>query len=366
MGAEIRVYDKNHEWVDATERAESIIFNRDLYGTGTFEIHISPDLGARLFRRGNIIAMGNDGHKAGIVRNVVLDMSRGKCDLAVFGDMPDGMTRQRIVVPPTKAENPTAYGYERINSDAETAIKHFARRNMTESTDAERNFDRLTIAENRHRGKTFPWQARYTNLAEEMKDICTYAEIGYEIYLDLANDQWVFDVIAGTDRSTGQTANEPIIFQPEHSNLGGYKYSEDFTSYRNTGYAGGAGDDENRLIYTLGADNAGSERVEAFLDCSGARDITELLYYGNQRLSEHIAIQTIEADTLPKTFTFGKDYFFGDKVTLRVQKYGIQIDAVVAGVRETWERATGYRTEIRFGERLPNLFSLINKKEVVR
>jgi len=366
MGAEIRVYDSDFNWIGATTQAVSVVLKRELFETGSFEIHIEPDAGVELFRRGNILVIDRDGHKAGIVRSVVLSAERGKRDLAVFGDMPDGLAKQRIIVPPTKAEQPTAYGYERINSDAETVIKHFAARNMTAPTDSKRQFQRLVMAENKHRGVTFPWQARYTSLADELNSICNYAGIGYEIYADLKEDRWVFDVIAGADRSAGQTDNEPVIFQTEHSNLSSYKYSEDYASFRNTGYAGGAGNDENRLIYTLGANNEGLDRFETFLDCSSARDVSELMYYGSQRMSEYTAVQSIAADTLPRTFTFGKDYFFGDKVTLRVRKYGLQVDTTIAGVREIWERQTGYKAEIRFGEKLPNLTSLTNRREVVR
>jgi len=366
MDAEIRVYDRDINWIGATSRAVSIILRRELRGTGSFEIHIEPELGAELFQRGRVIVINKDGRRAGIIRRVELSEGRGERDLAVFGDMPDGRTRQRIVIPPTKEEQPSAYGYERISGDAETVVKHFARRNMTESPDMKRNFNRMVIAENKHRGIVFPWQARYSNLADEIEAICAYAGVGYEIYLDLSADQWVFDIVAGTDRSVGQSENDRVVFQTEHNNIGRYKYSEDFANYRNTGYAGGMGSDENRLIYTLGADNDSDERFETFLDCSNARDITELMYYGNQLLNGYAAVQTIEADTLPNTFTFERDFFFGDKVTLRVRRYGIQLDAVVSGVREVWERQTGYRAEIRFGERLPNLFSLVNRREAVR
>jgi len=366
MGAEIRVYDQDLNWIGATSRAVSIVLNRELRDTGTFEIHIDPDMAGGIFQRGNVIVINNDGRKAGIIKHVELTIERGRRDLAVFGMLPDGRTRQRIVVPPTKAEQPTAYGYERISGDAETVIKHFASRNLVEPTDPKRKFPRMVIAENQHRGITFPWQARYTVLADELAPMCAYAGVGYEIYLDMREKQWVFDVIFGADRSAGQSENEPVIFRTEHNSIEKYKYSEDFSNFRNTGYAGGAGSDENRLVYTLGADNEGDDRHEAFLDCSNARDITELMYYGEQLLSEYVPIQTIEADTLPNTFVFGKDYFFGDKVTLSIRRYGIQIDAVITGMREIWERQTGYKAEIRFGERLPNLFSLINKKEAVR
>jgi hypothetical protein len=142
--------------------------------------------------------------------------------------------------------------------------------------------------------------------------------------------------------------------------------SEIFQNYKNTGYAGGSGEDENRLVYILGANETGLNRWETFLDCGNAADIDELKYYGEQKLSEFREAKTIEAELLPRVFEFERDYFLGDVVGVMVERLGLEISARITAVKEIWERESGYRQELRFGGKVPNIFTILQKQGVQR
>ena len=336
---------------------------------GKFEIHIHLDkTGALdLCKRGNIIIINRDGRKSGIVRDFYIEEARGGAALVIFGDTGSGLTKQRLTVPPTQAQDINALGWDKIRAPAETVIKHYASRNMVTPFDVQRKFPHLVIVPSRGEGVEMPWRSRFSKLDEELYNICSYAEMGYEIYADTANKQWIFDTISGTDRTRNQDAVSPVTFNTEYQNVDSYRYTEDFQNYKNTGYAGGQGEDENRLIYILGgAENSGLNRHETFLDCGNAADITELTYYGNQKLNEFKEAKTVEALALPRVFIFEKDYFPGDKVSVSVSRLGLSVDARITAVKEIWERQTGYKTEIRFGERLPTLFTILNTTKEVR
>lgn len=274
--------------------------------------------------------------------------------------------KQFITVPPNQQQVPTAYGWDKITASAETVIKHFAGMNTITPYDANRKVDHLTMATSKDRGINIPWRSRFSKLDEELYNIGAYTEVGYKIYADVNNNKWIFDTVHGTDRTKSQTIVDPVFFNLEYQNVESYKYAEDRQNFKNVGYAGGQGEDEKRLIYVIGAENKGLQRHEIFLDCGSAADITELIYYGSQKLSEYQEVKSIEASTLPRVFQFEKDYFLGDKVSVYISRLGLKLDTQITSVTEIWERATGYRADIRFGARLPNLFSVLNQSREVR
>ncbi len=365
---DIRIYDKNFNWLGQVSNAESVQMSREHLTCGRFEIHIQPDKShSELLRtRGNIIILNGAGDKCGIIRDFYMEEDRSGATLVIYGDTGDGLLKQRIIVPPTKAENPNALGYERIYANSETVLKHFVRRNLGDLAYYKRQMPNLAIAPDLGRGILMPWQSRYQNLADEMASISSYSDMGFNIYADSRDRKWIFEVSGGIDRTESQQDISPVTFKMEYMNIGKYRYSEDFQKYCSTGYAGGAGEDEDRLIYTIGADFQGVDRWEVFLECGNAQDAQELLYYGNQKMEDYKEAMNITAESLPKVFAFEQDFFLGDLVTVKIGRLGIAMDTRITGVTEVWERDVGYRCDIRFGSKLPNIYNILKQSKEVR
>jgi hypothetical protein len=361
---EIRIYDKDLNWIGAALGAESVQYTKELYNTGAFEIHIHPEkIGAfELAARGNVIIINGDPRKSGIIRDFSLEETRTGARFVIYGETGNGITKQRITVPPTQAQNPSALGWDKINANAETVIKHYAAMNMTAAYNASRNIPNMVIAPNQNRGIVFPWKSRYSILSEELNKICGRAEMGYEIIADPVNKIWLFDVIEGVERGTDQNVVSPVVFRMEYQNVDGYRYIEDYANYRSTAYAGGAGEEENRLVYILGGDVSGIDRSEVFLDCASAVNITELKYYAEQRMTGYAAVKMIESGALPGVFNYGKDFYLGDTVTVYISRLNIAINTRITSVKEIWERQRGYTREIRFGEKVPNVFNVLEMR----
>lgn len=368
MNCEIRIYDKSFNWLGVVKTAESVQFKRCHYDVGGFEIHIHPDKRdvPLLCQRGNYIIINGDMEKMGIVREIVLEESRERTCVIIYGDTVKGFTKQRFVIPPTKTESPESYGYERIQGNAETVLKHYLKRNLTESPIAGRSIPFIEIAEDKQQGIEFPWQERYRRLNEVIQEIAEYGKIGWKAYFMPKDKKIVYDTVLGTDRTLEQTTVSPVVFKMEFANVGSYKYTEDYGQFRTTGICGGSGEDENRLIYTIGTEFEAENRFEEFLDCGNAANINELIYYGNQKLNEYKEVKNIEADTLPRTFAYGKDYFLGDLVSVYIDRLNLYIQTRITEINEIWERETGYRCQIQFGHKLPNLFTVLKNKTEVR
>lgn len=363
----IRIYDRNLNWIGETSRIESVQFERELYGVGKFQLvlNLKKQAAKHLISRDNIIVINNDPHKSGIIRDYEVTRSRTDNKLTVYGETGSGFLRQRIIVPPNAQQDPNALGYDRIKANAETVIKHYINRNITNPFEPKRKIPNIEIAADLKRGKETPAQFRYTKLDEDMKTVAGYAEMGFEIYADVKRKRWVMDVIDGVDRTTEQKTVSPVTFRLEYQNVGNYRYKEDYKNYRSTAYAGGQGSDENRLIQVIGADYTGQDRYEQWLDC-GSVGLDDLLYYGNLKLADYKETKTVEVETLPRVFIFEEDYFLGDKVTIYISDLGLTLHTRITSVREIWERGTGYKAEARFGDKVPNVFTLLLKKDGVR
>ena len=191
--------------------------------------------------------------------------------------------KQRITVPP---DDEGSLGWDKVIGTAETAIKHYIRRNLVSPDNVSRAMEQVLLAEDAGRGTGVAWRSRYEPLDEVVRAIGEYADMGIRARLDLTNRHIVIDVEPGTDRTTQQDDRSPVVFDPRFSNIRSASYIYSVNGYSNTGYAGGAGEDEKRLVYVLGNENAGMDRFESFLDCSGAENIDDLKYYGGNRLAE--------------------------------------------------------------------------------
>jgi len=363
---EIKVYDRDFNWIAATRAAESVQFTRELYGAGTFQITVSARTrgAADMLTGGNIVVINGDPHRSGIIRDFTVERKRAGCLYSIRGETGAGLARQRLSVPPTQAQDPSALGYDRINAPAETVIKHYINANLASPYDAARAIPGLIVAPDMGRGAAFPAQLRFGKLDEDLADICRYAGMGYEICADCAAGKWVMDVIPGADRTVSQTANGPVIFAAEEQNVSEYRYVENRANYKNAAYCGGAGENESRLIQVVGG-GAGLDRYEVFIDCGNA-NVTDLLALGQIKLADYQAAKTLDLTALPRVFVFGRDYFLGDLVTVYVNDIGLALDSRIEAVTEVWERGAGYSAQARFGGKIPNLFTVLADKSAVR
>ena len=364
---EIRVYDPQLNWIGVCATAESVRFERELYGAGAFEIHVRPDKSGavELATPGNFIIINGEPAWSGIIRSFSVIESRGQVEFAIWGESCAGILKQRVIVPPTQAQDVTALGWDKVTGSAEAVMKHYVSLQAVEPYEPARAFTLLRIGENQNRGQVFSWQARYSILLDELSDIGKYAGMGFAVTAHAGEKQLAFETVFGTDRSKNQDIVSPVSFNMEYQNLADYSYTEDYSNYRTTAYAGGDGKDENRPVITLDGDISGLLRFEAFIDCSNAKNTAELQALGRQKLSELAAAKNVEASALPKAYIFGQDYFLGDLVTLYISRLGLDISARVTSAVEVWERQSGHKTEIRFGEKLPNIFTTSLKKEVI-
>lgn len=346
-------------------------YRRSWQGTGDFLLQVT-DFKPLLYRPGNVLMLGNDPHKAGIIRTVAPVSNGYGTVTAISGQTLNGLTSQRCVLPvegnsgyfsvPLQSENRTAHAEEIVKTIIDSCLGPGA-------LDVKRRLringqQLLAIAANQNRGISTEWGCRYPQLDEELQAICEYCDCGYEIYIDFDNHQYIAEYLPGMDRTVGNASgNSPVIFSIDFESVEKVEYSEDISEYHNLGYCGGKGSGESRTVISVTNETefpSGFDRREVFLDC-GELDNVEtdtamsLSVVGKHKLEEYNYIKNLTADiSQGGSFRYGEHWDIGDLVTIRDINLNLTQDVRITEVCESYE-PHGYKLTVSLGKPPKNI-----------
>ena len=364
---------------------ESLICTWNYYECGTFELTINKNkTNTEKLKKDNMLIINKKDNKILIIEKVVTNTVKNSKTLKISGTCVKGLAKRRIV-----ATN----SYDRVvETEAENIQKHYIQRHMIETyyddiRTPERDFPNVRIAESKNRGIKTVWQARLTNLHDELKHISEDTGLGWEGIIDRNNKCIVFDSVLGSDRSINQKDTQNtykylsrfthaelskmthnamkgnkklpfIIFSEKKKNLVDGKYTDDNSNYKNVGYIAGKGENEDRLITVLG-NATGFDRREVLIDLNNIEDPVELKQEGQKKLDTYKEIKTIEGKVYQiPNMAYDEDFFLGDIVTL--ESDGIYEDKRIIQAKEIYER-NNISVELGFGDKIPSLAEQIKK-----
>lgn len=299
-----------------------------------------------------------DGHKVGLIRHreIELDESGKQSETwVVRGPTLQGIAAQRITVPPSgKAQ-------DRLTAPVETIMKTWVQNNAADPVDTDRKVERLVIANDYERGETIERGTRYRQLHEELEKLSVYSGLGWNIYIDFENRQFVFDVFEGVDRTAGQSDNPRVIFSPEYDSLGRLHYVDSDIEHRNVVYIGGQDEGADREVVEVGA-GEGINRIEMFVDARDEEETDNLISRAEEALSENAMQQMLEGGILTySSFRYEQDYNLGDIVTVQHKGWGLSLDTPIVEITEIYE-PSGFQLEAGFGKSIPTLIEKIKKE----
>src|SRR5690606_32636727 len=265
----IRIMTRNFELLNEVDNYSSLQLIRSWHGIGSIELRINRYVrGANDLQRGRIIFPHNQLHKAYVIRHreIELDENGKASENWIIRALPlKSWIAQRITYPPQHK------AYDNKSDNAESVILHYVNNNAINPTDSKRKIENLVLADNENRGNTISWQSRFKNLAEEIAEISLLSGLGWNIDIDLDNQQFVFKVLEGRNLSVNQSTLPPAIFSPELGTLKELSYVESDLNYMNYAIVAGQGEGVDRRVIEVG-NSEGYERYELFVD---ARDIEE-------------------------------------------------------------------------------------------
>lgn len=248
-----------------------------------------------------------------------------------------------------------------LSGNLQDAIKKLLDENIISPIDTTRKIDNFVFEASEDEAITslvLGSDAQFTgdNLYDVIKAICDVFNIGFKITLSVDN-QFVFKLYVGVDRSYGQETNPYVVFSPRFENLLNSSYLQSKKNLKTVTLVAGEGDGSDRKTVTVESTNGagiGLMRRELYTD---ARDVsqtvdgttlsdedynTQLTERGNEKLSECVKVQLFEGESEPNTtFKLGEEYFIGDIVQIE-NEYGMESRSRVTEVTFS-ESGSGFK-----------------------
>lgn len=223
---------------------------------------------------------------------------------------------------------------ENVTSSAAIAARQIKNFIYEKSTDE--SITKLTI------------EAQYygESIYEIVSTLCKENQIGFKVTLN-SNNQFVFKLYAGADRTYDQIKNPYVVFSPNNDNLFNSSYYRGKSSFKNVALVSGDNsDDESKKEYQqpVQVGNAiGIERREIFTDGSDISitgddnvALTPTQYAAHQKqkgidtLIEHLEYEAFEGEVEATImYKYGEDFFMGDYVQLE-DEYGHEGQAYIS------------------------------------
>lgn len=346
---EIRVLDQNFNSVHIFDEYESLLWVDRFWECGSFEIYtpINDDILTYMVK-GNYLVSKDTDHVM-IIEDFAIDSDVEIGDhIKIIGRSLESILERRIVWSQTNLDGSLQDGISKLlyaniiggdGTDTKPRIVGGDDRKITNfifEPSEDPTITSLTM-ENQYTGE---------DLLTVIQTLCETNKIGFKILLN-DNNQFVFSLYNGIDKSYRQNTLPYVVFRPTFDNIINSNYKEENSKERNVTLVAGEGEGASRKTRTVGS-ASGLLRKELFTD---ARDIqkeegwTDAKYNalldkrGQEKLSEanrDIKIFDGQCDTT-SLYVYGRDFKMGDIVQI-ANEYGMESPARITEF--TWNYST--------------------------
>lgn len=327
---EFLVLNTNFEAVAILDVFESFIWTDRYSKCGDFEIYTSSDRQIIKTLKDDFYIWTEDSEHVMIIENrkIITDVEEGNKFL-VSGRSLESVLDRRIV-----------WNQILLDGYLQGQIKRLLTENVINPSDPNRKISNFIFEETDDPYiLSLKVQVQYTgdNLYEAVCKLCDAVNIGFKVTLNEDN-QFVFKLYSGVDRSYDQEKNPYVVFSPSFENIIDSNYYESKASYKNVGLVAGEGEGSARRTVTVGeATSKELSRRELYID---ARDISSttssggtipaasydnlLRQCGDERLKENKIIQAFDGQVeSTQMYRYGEHYYMGDVVQLE-NEYGLE------------------------------------------
>lgn len=342
---DIYVYNKNFEKIGTpVDFYTSTILCTRFIECGDFEIYIeATKKTVELLAIDNFISK-QDSEIMYLIEAVEMEKDEEKgAFLSVKGRCLKALLARRII-----------WNQTNLDGTVEDCIRQLVTENAISPSDISRKIPLLTLGERHGWTETMQMQVTGDNLLEKTIEICTSYNYGFDILF--RNNQLVFELCKGVDRSKGQEVNQRVIFNENYDNLLTSQYSFNSTGFANVALVHGEGEGTRTKTNSYGS-SEGLERREIYVDGSNIstnsgginaeKYLVLLAEKGKEALAEAINEESVSADVLiDGVFKYGRDFALGDIVTIETS-YGLEKDTRIMEVTESYNESGKYEVEIR-------------------
>lgn len=338
---DIYILDKEFRTLTILDGYESLIWTDRYLDVGDFEIY--TPIGSEFLKYAipGYYLWNSDTDKMMIIEDIsiVTEVETGN-HVSVIGRSLESILDRRIV------------WSKKIftNTDPVNIILSLLGSEIESPSDTKRkisNFKHLEAPSNLPSRENVNLELHGETVLEVISTLCDTSNIGFKVVLNDDNE-FVFSLYYGTDRSFNQELNPWIIFSSAYDNLVDTNYQEQNSTYKNSILVVGDEDRETGYLptqeYSL-EDAVGLERRETFYNATGISKTDEnnnpipdaqykamLLDEAKKVLGELKVLKVFEGGVeTHMTFEFNKDYYLGDVVQI-VTPTGVESQARITEV----------------------------------
>lgn len=326
----LEVLNKDFIRIAIVDSYESLIWTDRYNDAGDFEIYTGMRLDLLNIFKPDYYLVSDESDYVMIIENlkITTDSEDGN-HLTVTGHSLESILKRRIVWSQT-----TLYG------NFQNAVKKLITDNIITPSIPQRAIDNFVFEESEDEEITSlsfdDIQFTGDTLYDAIKSMCDKFDVGFKIILNDQN-QFVFKLYAGVDRSYNQDSLPYVVFSPDFENIINSDYSEYKENYCNITLVAGEGEGAARVTTIVGDTTIdGIYRRELFTD---ARDLSAnvdggtltpaqyeavLQERGVEKLKEAEIERLFEGQTEPtQMYRYGEHFFMGD-ITELENEYGLE------------------------------------------
>ena len=347
---EATVYNTNFEAVAIIDSYESFIWTDRYDRYGDFEIYtlVNDDILETLKEDYYIVAKWSEHIMIIEDTEISTDVDNGN-HVKITGRSLESILDRRVI-----------WGQYTVAGSLQDAIKFLLDENVISPSDESRkipNFifeasDDPLITE-----LTIDAQYMGENLYDEISLICESYSIGFKITLNNDN-QFVFKLYSGADRSYAQEENPYVVFSPKFENIINSNYIQSKKTLKTVTFVLGEGEGSNRKTMAIEIDEGAGTGLDRREMCTDARDVSTYVdgatisddeYYlqlgqrGAEELSLNSYTKSFEGQVeATKMFVYGTDFFMGDIIQI-ANEYNQESVARVIEIVISEDSRNGYQ-----------------------
>lgn len=338
-------------------------------GYGTFELQAPvTEENQTLLREGNYLWTG--GTTAAVIEIINSETdTKGQKSYVIKGRTLEFLLSTRIV-----------WGtYSVNNKPVSTIMYELVDQNCVNPSDPNRKIPYLTCGTDTKVGSKISHQKTGGYVYDDILDLSSESELGFNILFLPVEQELRFVVTQGTDRTNLQSLNS-VLLSTDLEDILASEYYLNTQDVRNLAWVQGEGEGESRKEVVAGENIQikGFDRRELYVD---ARDIqssvsnsdgtttelTEEEYLATLRsrglvkLADYPRTETFEATirTTGGQYTYGEDYFKGDKIVIQDLDLGLQVVGRITEVTNSWGES--HEMDLTFGYSYPTLLKKISR-----
>ena len=318
----------------------SFIWTTRYYSCGDFEICVGINSKSLQLLQYGYYVMRADDENVGIIEHIGISRDEdNNAQMVASGRFVSCVLARRIVAVQTQ-----------LSGTVTNCVKKLINENAISPTITARRIPNLSFGTFTNATVSMEQQITGDNLLEAIEGICEANGCGFKTVLD-ANNNFVFSLYDGVDRSRNQSANTWVIFSQEYDNLESSDYEEDYSNIVTDVLVAGEGEGlDRKTVWASKQTNSGLNRNEIYQDARNAST-------NNGAISDSTYLKQLKAEGLESVSSYeqafaGEVYFgnieyktdvnVGDICIIENAQWGIAANARLVEVIESTSEDGSY------------------------